>query len=267
MLTTSKVLSTRPLGLVFDIDGTLSPIAATPGEARLYPGVADLLAEARAYAHVAIVTGRAIESGAAMVNVDGITYIGTHGVEWCAGLPTAHPIQVNPAAQLYIAGGEQLLALARLKLADRPGIVIESKRLGGSIHYRLAPDPEQARILILNTLQEAAQALNFLLSEGKRVVDLKPALELNKGTAIRDLVQHFQLAGLVFAGDDRTDLDAILECEILRETGLQSATIAVQAVDTLPALLKHADIVVPGVAGMARLLEEIVGYLREQSRA
>src|SRR5690348_2814423 len=128
MLTTSKVLSTRPLGLVFDIDGTLSPIAATPGEARLYPGVADLLAEARAYAHVAIVTGRAIESGAAMVNVEGITYIGTHGVEWCAGLPTTHPIQVNPAARSYIAGGEQLLALARLKLADQPGIVIESKR-------------------------------------------------------------------------------------------------------------------------------------------
>ncbi len=83
-VTIQTVLSRRPLGLVFDIDGTLSPIAPTPGEAQLYPGVASLLEQARERAHVAIMTGRALDDGAAMVNVDDITYIGSHGLEWAS---------------------------------------------------------------------------------------------------------------------------------------------------------------------------------------
>src|SRR5436305_2869917 len=93
-----SILAQRPLGLVFDIDGTLSPIAPTPAEAHLYPGVASLLEQARRYAHVAIITGRAVEDGAAMVNVEGLTYIGTHGLEWCDGLPSSHPVQLLPEA-------------------------------------------------------------------------------------------------------------------------------------------------------------------------
>lgn len=264
MLQVAKTLSARPLGLVFDIDGTLSPIAPTPGEARLYPGVADLLTEARAYAHIAIVTGRSIESGAAMVNIEGLTYIGIHGVEWCEGLPSTHTIQINPAALPYIDLGEQMLALAEQKLAGLPGVIVERKRLGGSVHYRLAPEPEHTRELILDILQEPARSLNFLLSEGKRVIDLKPALQLNKGTALRSLAQRFQFAGVIFAGDDRTDLDAVLEIERLRQDGLLGTSIAVAATDTLADLLEHADIVVQGVESMARLLSEMVEQLRDQ---
>jgi trehalose 6-phosphate phosphatase len=259
----AKILQARPLGLAFDIDGTLSPIVSTPAEARLYPGIAALLEEARSYAHIAIMTGRAIESGAAMINIEGITYIGTHGVEWCEGLPGKHEVQINPDALPYLAQGETLLTLAEQKLANQPGILIERKRLGGSVHYRLAPQPEYARAMILDTLREPAKALNFYLSEGKRVIDIKPALTLNKGTELRNFVQRFKLAGVLFAGDDRTDLDAVLEIERLRQDGLQAASIAVQASDTLPALLEHADRVVQGVEGMAQLLKEIVSQLHQ----
>lgn len=263
----AEILQARPLGLAFDIDGTLSPIVLTPGAARLYPGVAELLAEARQYAHIAIMTGRAIESGAALVNVRDITYIGTHGIEWSDGLPNGDNVQINPLAQPYIAPGKELLDLAEFRLADQPGILIERKILGGSVHYRLASEPEQTRELILETLREAAQARNFLLSEGKRVVDLKPVLAINKGTELRRFAQRFNLAGLLFAGDDRTDLDAILEIEHLRQDGLSAAAIAVQATDTLPALLEHADIVVQGVEGMAHLLGEIISQLRQDTAA
>ncbi|HEX7735904.1 MAG TPA: trehalose-phosphatase, partial [Ktedonobacteraceae bacterium] len=225
----AKILQTRPLGLAFDIDGTLSPIVLTPGAARLYPGVAELLEEARQYAHIAIITGRGIESGAALVNVEGITYIGTHGVEWSEGLPDRHEVQINPLAQPYIAPGAELLDLAEYQLGNRPGILIERKRLGGSVHYRLSPQPEETCELILTTLREAAQARNFYLSEGKSVVDIKPILSLNKGTELRNFAQRHNLAGLLFAGDDRTDLDAVLEIEHLRQDGLQTASIAVQA--------------------------------------
>src|SRR5579864_4619643 len=81
-VTIQTVLTQRPLGLVFDIDGTLSPIAPTPDEARLHPSVASLLEQARNHAHIAIMTGRAIDNGAAMINVEGLTYVGSHGLEW-----------------------------------------------------------------------------------------------------------------------------------------------------------------------------------------
>src|SRR6266480_3908648 len=95
-VTIQTVLSQRPLGLAFDIDGTLSPIAPTPDEAQLYPGVLPLLEQAQKYAHIAILTGRSIDDGARMVNLDGLTYIGTHGLEWSEGLLWLHPVEITP---------------------------------------------------------------------------------------------------------------------------------------------------------------------------
>src|SRR6266567_9391709 len=114
--TIQTVLAQWPLGLVFDIDGTLSPIASTPDEAPLYPGVARLLEHAREHAHVAIMTGRTVDAGAAMVNVEGLTYIGSHGLEWCDGLPATHPVRLIPEAEPYVEPGNYLLDLAQQQL-------------------------------------------------------------------------------------------------------------------------------------------------------
>jgi trehalose 6-phosphate phosphatase len=259
-----SVVTRQPLGLVFDIDGTLSPIAPSPDEAHLYPGVVELLEQARQHAHVAIMTGRAVDNGAAMVNVEGLTYIGSHGLEWADGLPANHPVQISDEAKQYIAPIEQLLTQAEQQLADLPGILIEHKRIGGAIHYRQSPDPERARETILARLEPLARAAHLRLSEGKRVVEIKTPLNVNKGRALRTFVEHFALQGILFAGDDRTDLDAILEIERLRQEGLATAAIVVQHADTLPELLAHADITVQGVDGMAYLLAEIVQSLSGQ---
>ena len=261
-LNIQAVLTHRPLGLVFDIDGTLSPIAPTPDEAQLYPGAASLLEEARKYAHVAIITGRAVEEGAAMVNVDGIIYIGTHGLEWCDGLPSSHVVQIVPEALTFVEPGKYLLDLAEKELAGMPGIIVERKRVGGSIHYRLCADPEQARQRILALLAEPASAVNMRLSEGKRIVEIKPPLAVNKGQALRQFVQRWGLEGVIFAGDDRTDLDAMLEISRLQKEGIAALSIVVQHADTLPILLEHGDIIVQGVEGMVKLLHEMVYLMR-----
>jgi trehalose 6-phosphate phosphatase len=257
----SRVLAQQPLGLVFDIDGTLSPIAPTPEEARLYPGVSELLAEARKYARVAIMTGRAVDDGTALVNVEGLTYIGTHGLEWCDGLPPAHPVHLIPEALAYVEPGKYLLDLVERELSDLPGIIVQRKRVGGSIHYRLAPEPEQAKQRILTLLEEPARRLHMRLGQGKMVVEVLAPLNINKGEALHRFVQRQQLQGVIFAGDDRTDLDAMLEIAKLRQNGMGALAVAVQHSDTLSALLEHADMVVQEVAGMVRLLREIVDSL------
>ena len=257
------VLAHRPLGLAFDIDGTLSPIVSTPGEARLYSGVADLLEQARERdgVHIAIMTGRGIEDGAAMVGIDGLTYIGTHGLEWSDGLPSLHPVQLAPGALDYIEPGTYLLALVEQHLADLPGVIVQRKRVGGSLHYRLSPHPEETRRKLFALLEERARQLHMSLSEGKLVVEVRPPLAIDKGTALRSFAERFAAQGLVFAGDDRTDLDAVLEIARLRRAGLSALAVVVRHHDTLPDLLSHADIVVEGVPGMTDLLRQIVALL------
>ena len=255
------VLAARPLGLAFDFDGTLSPIAPTSEQAQLYPGVTDLLEQARAFAHVAILTGREIEDGARKIDLDGLTYIGTHGMEWSDGLPWLHPISIAPGALEFASSGTYLLDLVAAHLAELPGAVVQRKRVGGSIHYRLAPDPQETRQKLLALLTEPARRVNMQLSEGKRIVEIRPPLAIDKGLALRQFAHRHALRGLVFAGDDRTDLDAIMEIAQLRQQGLATLAVVVRHPDTLPALLQHADIIVDEVPGMVALLREMVKIL------
>ncbi|MHB8600671.1 MAG: trehalose-phosphatase [Ktedonobacteraceae bacterium] len=254
------VLAQRPLGLVFDIDGTLSPLVPIPDEARLYPGVAELLEALREQdgVHVGIMTGRGIDDGAKLVGVDGLTYIGTHGLEWSDGLPSSHPVQLVPGAEEYVAAGKYVLDIAERELGDVPGIIVQRKHVGGTLHYRRSPNPEEARRRILAAVEEPAHNVHMLIGEGKKVVEILAPLHVDKGQALRRFVQRFGLHGVVFAGDDRTDLYAMQEVERLRQDALPALAIAVQHADTLPGILEHADIVVQGVEGMVALLREMV---------
>jgi trehalose 6-phosphate phosphatase len=256
------VLARRPLGLVFDIDGTLSPMAPTSDQARLYPGVAALLEQARQHVgvHVAIVTGRAVEDGAPIVNVEGLTYIGTHGLEWSDGLPSTHEVEVVPEALAYREPGTQLLDLVEQHLDEFPATYVQRKRIGGTVHYRLTPEPERVQEGILSLLEEPARRFNMRLTRAKRAVEIRVplAIDKGKGNALRRFVQRFDLRGVVFAGDDLTDFDALREIPHLRQEGIAALGIVVQHPDTLPELLSSADIIVQGVEGMADLLREIV---------
>ncbi len=255
------LLEQQPRGLAFDIDGTLSPLVPTPDEARLYPGVADLLMQAKKYAHICIITGRAVTDGAKMVNVDGLTYIGTHGLEWSDGLPASHPVELIPEALAYVEPGQKLLDIADKQLSPLPGVIVQRKHIGGTIHYRRSPDPEQTRARIFATLTAPAQQTQMRLRDGKYAVEILAPLSIHKGQALQRYVKRYALQSIIFAGDDRTDLDAVLEVARLRQQGLAASAIVVQAPDTLPELLEHADMVVQGVGGMVQLLEDIVNTL------
>lgn len=256
------VLAQRPLGLAFDFDGTLSSIASTPEGAQLYPGVADLLQRAQKYACVAILTGREIEDGARKINLDGLTYIGTHGLEWSDGLPWLHEVHIAPGALEHAAAGTYLLDLVAARQAELPGVIVQRKRVGGSIHYRLAPDKEQTRQKLLELLAEPARRVNMQLSEGKLIVEIRPPLAIDKGLALRQFAQRNELRGLIFAGDDRTDLDGSMEIAVLRQQGLATLAIVARHHDTLPVLLQHADMVVDEVPGMVALLRDMVEILQ-----
>ena len=260
-----SVLARRPLGLVFDLDGTLSLMPSTPEYGCLWPGVAEDLERAKQYAHVAILSGREVQGSAGVVKIAGLTYIGVHGLQWCSDLPTIQMPYLLPEARPYAEPGAQLFTLLEQHLADFPGVLLQPKSIGGSVFYGQAAEPEETRARLLALLKEPAQRLGMRIDETRLIIEILAPLAIDKGVALRRYVQQLGLQAVCFAGDDRNDLAAMLEIEHLRQEGLAACSIVVRHANTPPTLLEHGDVVVDDIAGMAAQLHEMVEILEKQA--
>jgi trehalose 6-phosphate phosphatase len=263
-----EVLRQTPSAVVTDIDGTISAIAPTPAEAMVDPGAKAALALlAERLAAVAVVSGRAPQDGVAMVGLPELTYVGNHGLERIArGTPWTHPMAA--AAQPAIAAALAEIESAARAAADVPWLLVENKGVTGTIHYRLAPD-QIAAVALLEPLAHAAATRHALrLTLGRMIFEMRPALAVNKGTAIRELAEDLGLRGIVFFGDDVTDVDAFRALRELREAG-EAATLRVGVLgsETSPAVLAEIDVSVNGVAACAATLLALAARLAEEAES
>ena len=260
-----EVLARAPAGLLTDIDGTISRIAPSPDAATVEPAMASTLARlAGRLAVVAALTGRSAADVARMVGVPGLLYVGNHGLERLGPGTGERAPTIDPAAASFVPVIRQTLAAAeRAARATRlQGLLFEDKGLTASIHYRLAPDPAGARAALLPIVQGLADAGGLRLTEGRLVLELRPPVRGNKGTALAALVDDYALAGMVFFGDDVTDLDAIAELRRLRDAGRTvGLAVGVVASESPPALREAVDLAVPGVEGAASLLAAVADHL------
>src|SRR5918997_931444 len=261
-----EVLRQAPSAVVTDIDGTISAIAPTPAEAMVDPGAKAALALlGERLAAVAVVSGRAPQDGVAMVGLPELTYVGNHGLERIVGgTPWTHPVAA--AAQPAIAAALAEIENAAHMAADVPWLLVENKGVTGTIHYRLAPDPAAAAALLEPLLRAAADRHGLRLTLGRMIFEVRPALAVNKGTAIRELVRDLGLRGIVFFGDDVTDVDAFRALRELREAG-EAATLRVGVLgpDTSPAVLAEIDMSVVGVPACAATLIALAARLAEEA--
>jgi trehalose-phosphatase len=91
---------------------------------------------------------------------------------------------------------------------------------------------------------------------------MRPEVVINKGTAIVDLVQRHSLNGVVYLGDDITDVDAFVAMRELRDSGAVTAlAVAVLSAETHPLVSSMADVTVPGVDACIELLTSIAAEL------
>src|ERR687893_1475910 len=258
------VLRQTPSAVVTDIDGTVSAIAPTPAEAMVDPGAKAALALlVERLAAVAVVSGRATQDGADMVGLPEVTYVGNHGLERIVrGTPWTHPVAA--AAQPAIAAALAEIESAARAVADVPWLLVENKGVTGTIHYRLAPDPIAAAALLEPVARAAATRHGLRLTLGRMIFEVRPALAVNKGTAIRDLAHDLGLRGIVFFGDDVTDVDAFRALRELREAG-EAATLSVGILgpDTSPAVLAEIDMSVDGVPACAATLLALAARLAD----
>jgi trehalose 6-phosphate phosphatase len=219
--------------VVLDVDGTLAPIVSRPEDARVPDETrAELERLAGRYALVSCVSGRPGEDAARVVGVEGLVYVGEHGLE------------LDPAADGW---RERLEAFAAS--VDWPA---EPKRLTISFHYREADDPDAAR-RELEQVADRARAAGLRARFGRMVLELRPPLDTDKGSAIRRLLEERGLRRALYAGDDSTDLDGFRGLD-----GLElSVRVAVASDEGPPELRVAADVVVEGPAELLELLKRL----------
>jgi trehalose 6-phosphate phosphatase len=243
--------------LFCDIDGTLAPIVARPEDTRVPQDVTSILGQlAQRYACIACVSGRRATDARRLVGQSDITYAGLHGAELLA------PGQSTPRLR---AGLEQGSAQVQRFLADHAtnevralGIGLEHKGPIVAFHWRGAPDDQAAHARIEGIAAEA-QASGLATLWGRKVLEVRPPVPINKGQAVCDLIAAYEPSTALFGGDDTTDLDGFAALDsLIAKRSLQAAVrVAVRSDEGPPKLFEQADIVVDGVAGFAHVLESL----------
>lgn len=218
--------------LVLDVDGTLAPIVARPEHASVPAETRSELARlASSYLLVACVSGRSGEDARTLVGVDEIEIVGNHGLELD---PHAHALAAE---------------IARFR--DAVGLPVEDKSLSLTYHYRVADDERAARAE-LERVAERARSEGLDARWGRKVLEIRPPVEADKGTAVSALLARSGARLGLYAGDDTTDLDGFAG---LRAADLEHAVCVAVASDEGPAELQAAaDLVVAGPEEMAALL-------------
>ncbi len=246
-----KALRQTRFGLITDVDGTISPTAPTPEEALVSPVCRRYLSLlCRRVVLVAAISGRQAVTVRDMVRVEGMVYIGNHGLEvWAEG-----QLEMTGEGAAY-SGIIRPVIEELVRLLPEEGIRIEDKQLTVSIHYRLHPEPEQARGEIMAALRQLPQTEKLHIMPGRRVIDLLPP-GADKGTAVTGLIERYRLRGAIYLGDDSTDIDAFRAVRgASRDPGFHGLAIGVISREMPENLTAEADFTLNGVRDVERFLE------------
>ncbi|MBM4241996.1 MAG: trehalose-phosphatase [Euryarchaeota archaeon] len=242
--------------IITDIDGTISEIAPTPDKAVVSPVMRALLKKlAEKFKLVALVTGRCVEDAKRIVGVDGLLYVGNHGLEYLKD----GEIFIEPEVRKYLpAINEVTRDIQKGELCKIDGIIFEEKGICFSIHYRLCEDPERAKEKVLDTLKNRKGSGDLKIKEGRRVVELRPPMGYDKGTILQKIVSDNHIEKLIYLGDDITDSDAFYKLKELKNEGLiDGESIFVASTEVPEYVRENATYFVESVEEIAKFMDWI----------
>jgi trehalose 6-phosphate phosphatase len=243
------------VAVLTDIDGVLAPIVPTPDMSEVPEELRSLLRRLNAECRVvAGISGRAAEDALRLVGIEEIVYYGNHGFE----VLRDGELEIIPEAEPYKEKIEELESRAREEL-EPLGAFIEEKGITASVHYRNASPEVGERCK--EFVECEGERLGLRITVGRGVVEARPPIRADKGTATRKIIQEYEPQRALFMGDDTTDLDAFRELEALREEGVltEMLRIGVESDEGPPEIASEADLVVEGTEGVEEVLRVLSG--------
>ena len=233
--------------LFLDFDGTLAAIVADPRDARPLPGVPALLSDlAKEFELVAVISGRPTSFLAeALGSHAGVTLAGLYGLE--------RALQ-GPEHDTWSHLIDEVVREA--EATAPPGVYVEPKGLTVTLHWRRAPTQKE---WVISFAERAAAEHDLLVHQGRHERELRPPLEVDKGTVVRSLAAEKadRLDNAAAFGDDIGDLPAFEALtELAKPDGTPLYTVRVAAVDTESPqqVAEAADLTVAGATGAVALL-------------
>ena len=237
--------------LITDFDGTLSPIVEDPAAARPLDGVPDMLDRLSvSFGLVAVVSGRPVRFLLEHLALHGsdtsrVRFFGLYGME-----------EVGPDGSTRLtAAAEPWLPVmvevaVRLQTDAPTGVLVERKGAAVTVHWRRAAGAEP---WVSRRVAEEAVRTGLVTHPGRASVELRPPLDIDKGTVVRGLTSGCRAA--CFLGDDLGDLPAFVALDRrANEDGMDVVTVAVRDDESAPEIVAAADVVVDGPEGARAIL-------------
>jgi trehalose 6-phosphate phosphatase len=208
-----QIRKARRLLLMSDFDGTLAAIAEQPEKAVMPENTRLLLQKlsVQPRVKVGIISGRALADLKSKVNIEGVIYAGNHGFEIQGpGLNF-----INPIADEIIPVFRVVRQILNMTTGSIKGVFVEDKGVTLSVHYRQADESRAEAVpqIVEHSVRIPLLAGLLKLTHGKKVVEVRPAVDWDKGRAIRLLMKRYGKGGRrsgllpIYIGDDLTDED------------------------------------------------------------
>jgi trehalose 6-phosphate phosphatase len=244
--------------VLLDVDGVLAPIVQQPDDAHMPETTRrPLIDVARRYGVVACVSGRRASDARRIVSLGSIAYLGSHGSEVLR--PGAVAAEADRELQAWTRRVQAFMRDAYGEELRRQRVRLEDKEAIAALHWRGVPDEEGAQAAIEQVAKQAESA-GFKTHWGRKVLEIRPPVRIDKGAGIVSLLRDRDLAAALYVGDDTTDLDAFHGLTELVEGGRLGHALRVGVrSDEGPAELEaEADVMVDGTDGVRHLLRALL---------
>ncbi len=203
------------LFLFFDFDGTLVPISKNPKDCYLSGELKESLYKLKDKIKIGIISGRDLKDLKRRISVENIYYCGSHGLQIDGpDIKYTNPDVYKLKPYIY-----EIFSKFKNLSKMYPGVFIEKKSFSFTIHYRQV-DGKQRKDLKRLFLQIISnyEEKNIKVINGKMVFEVFPAVDWNKGRAVKFIIENFNRKVLpIFIGDDLTDETVFIE---IKDEGL-----------------------------------------------
>ncbi|KAH7864470.1 hypothetical protein Vadar_029917 [Vaccinium darrowii] len=231
-----RIAKGKRIVVFLDYDGTLSNIVDNPEKAFMTKEMRMAVREVACCFPTAIISGRGRGKVYDFIELDNVYYAGSHGLDIAAPLQSmnygdpkhqtsvvgkkGNEVVLFQPAKKYLPAIQKILGVLTEKTRSIRGAMIENNKFCISAHYRHVRDEDFCNLeKVVNSV--IGEFKEFRISKGKKVFEIRPDMEWDKGRALNYLLDTLGLGASsdvlpIYIGDDRTDEDAF---EAIRNRG------------------------------------------------